>query len=204
MIIRLLLPVLLLQLFLGCSSTDRSAMNANDMKAERLTLEWLKQVDFREADNPHAAVTAPASQPDVEDWIRRGEKIEGIATALDRLLKERHDGTDPAQVAYALGWLGNWRSTPVLVGALESRDVYVRIEAAAALGRVGDTRAVDPLCNCLANDPSSNVRANAALALSRFDSNDAKRCLEVAASKDKSLFVRDIAAKALHEITNGK
>jgi HEAT repeat protein len=51
-----------------------------------------------------------------------------------------------------------------LIGALRDVDCYVRMAAAEALGRIGDTQAVAPLVRAL-GDPDVGVRGAAAYAL---------------------------------------
>jgi hypothetical protein len=141
------------------------------------------------------------SKREYADWIDRGRKIPGVADALQRLLSQGDKRVDPSHVAYALSWVGNSSNTPVLIEALGKDDLYLRLQAAAALGSVGSAKAVEPLCWALKNDTDSNVRANAALALERFakDSEDARRSLERAASEDASDFVRELAAETLEK-----
>jgi len=109
---------------------------------------------------------APAAQG--KDWIVQGRAISGAAAKLETLLANRDSRVELPQVAFALGYLGRSESLPVLMAALDSPDFYVRMEAAASLGRLDDERAIGPLCHVLANDQDSNVRGNAALSLGRI------------------------------------
>lgn len=56
-----------------------------------------------------------------------------------------------------------------LIKALEYNEADVRKEAAAALGRIGDVQAVEPLIQVL-KDSNEEVRLNAAAALIKLES----------------------------------
>ena len=66
--------------------------------------------------------------------------------------------------ALVLGRIGNPRSLPVLIRALDDANPAVRASAAASLGRIGDPAAREPLAR-LARDPNSMVRRMAGTAL---------------------------------------
>ena len=69
-------------------------------------------------------------------------------------------------VARVLGIIGDVRSEPAMLSALESEDGELRIRAAAALGTVGSLACVPALIRAL-RDPEWEVRAQAAAALGR-------------------------------------
>jgi len=161
-------------------------------------IEWLQQVPYADADNP-----CPSSRPekkiDYETWFRSGRQIKGSEAALLKLLRTHDSRVDLAQVAYALGWVGGSPSVPVLIEALGSDNSRVRVEAAASLGRLGDSRAVEPLCKRLSHDSDNNVRANACVALGMIGDYRAESYLHSALS-DKSEFVAKLAKEALDRI----
>jgi hypothetical protein len=66
--------------------------------------------------------------------------------------------------ALVLGRIGNPRSLPVLIRALDDANPAVRASAAASLGRIGDPAAREPLAGA-ARDPNPMVRRMAARAL---------------------------------------
>ncbi|MEM7518995.1 MAG: HEAT repeat domain-containing protein, partial [Planctomycetota bacterium] len=72
-----------------------------------------------------------------------------------------------AQSAIALRLLGDRQVTPALSLVLEEeKSLAPRIAVTAALGQVGDRRAVDPLCRALNDlDRADHARAYAAMAL---------------------------------------
>jgi hypothetical protein len=172
-----------------------------DRNSERQVIAWLARVPFRDADNHHR--TEPDSgAPDYESWLRSGREIEGVETTLRRLLESRDPRTDPAQVCYALGWVGGKESLQELLPALRDDDPRVRTEAAASLGRLGDPGGVEPLCGTLARDVDSNVRANACVALGLIGDRRSAPYLR-GAENDKSEFVAGLAREALTRLNKG-
>jgi HEAT repeat protein len=79
------------------------------------------------------------------------------------------DGSSAA--AEALIKLGEPAAGP-LIACLKDSNVGVRLSAAMALGRIGDTRAVKPLIGCL-KDTEEDVRAAAATALGQIGDHTA-------------------------------
>lgn len=185
-------------LIVGCGPKPEKPMVASNGKqanAERQVLAWLGEVSFRDADNPRA-VPPQTTQPSYEAWLRKGKQIAGAAPILNQLLASGDPRADGPQVAYALGWLGNESSVPVLLQALRSDEVRLRIEAAASLGRLGDAKAIPALCNAAAGDRDANVRGNAVVALGAFHGDEVQACLE-RALRDENAFVREMAARAI-------
>ena len=81
--------------------------------------------------------------------------------------------TDPSykiriQVAASLGQLRARKGVPVLIQALNDRHQTVRGVAAAALGKIGDVRALDPLQNLAERTRNSFVRRQAKRAIKRL------------------------------------
>jgi len=118
----------------------------------------------------------------------------GDISTLIRLL----NSTDPAarwHAAEALGTCGE-RAVPLLLEALESRPVPVRLGVIEALGTIRDNRAVSPLIFVLHHDMSLEVRWAAVLALGEIGSSDAIPAL-VPLLKDPSRYIRHGAAATL-------
>jgi hypothetical protein len=98
-------------------------------------------------------------------------KEAGDIPSLIRLL----ESTDPRvqwHAAEALGTCGE-RAVPLLLLALWSQSVPVRLGAVEALGMIRDLRAVSPLITVLESDRSLEVRWAAVLALGEIGSPDA-------------------------------
>ncbi len=96
----------------------------------------------------------------------------------------------------ALGAIGSEESTETVAEQLVSDNENARTAAARALGMIGDTRAIDPLADVLADaDEERSVRASAAWALYQIGT---ERALETAAeyAEDNSYIVETEAAKA--------
>jgi HEAT repeat protein len=121
-------------------------------------------------------------------------KQAGDIPSLIRLL----NSTDPAvqwHAAEALGTCGE-RAVPLLLEALESRPVPVRLGAIEALGTIRNNRAVIPLLSVLSRDMSLEVRWAAVLALGEIGSSDAIPAL-VPLLKDPNRYLRHGAATTL-------
>lgn len=136
---------------------------------EKQVLEWVREAPFSDP-----AKLRAHPQFSYEDWMARGRRIPNVIDTLTALLQredlERPSG-DGMRLAYALGWIGDRRKPAVdaLVRCLGSRDIALRIEAVAALGRIGDA-SVAPLLEGLVKDRAQdkNIRGNACVALGRL------------------------------------
>lgn len=95
----------------------------------------------------------------------------------------------------AVGEIGSEESTQRVANQLVAERADVRSQAARSLGLIGDTRAVEPLADVLAEDDSDTVRASAAWALTQIGTEAA---LEAAAEyeDDRSYIVEQEAVKA--------
>lgn len=184
----------------GCGAGGGpTAMNVPTAE-ENEVLHWLQEIDFRDPDHVHG-VDALSSQPSYEEWLNKGRRIPHVGVILTKLLaaKDAASKVNRSQVAYAIGWVGDVQSVPALIDAVREKDVLLRIESAAALGRLKDTAAIDALCTVLAADPASNVRANAAVALGSFSGEKVRTSLELAL-RDESQFVREMAKTSIDSI----
>jgi molecular chaperone GrpE (heat shock protein) len=99
-------------------------------------------------------------------------------------------------VIKALGEIGSEEATQGVAQKLDSDNEDLRSRGARALGLIGDTRAVDPLADVLAEDDSDTVRASAAWALNQIGTEDALE--EVSQySDDRAYLVQAEAEKAV-------
>ena len=96
----------------------------------------------------------------------------------------------------ALGEIGSEEATQVVADQLVVENETVRSYAARALGMIGDTRAISPLSDVLANDESDVVRGSAAWALVQIGTEDAREELQAYAD-DRSYLVQAEAEKAV-------
>jgi HEAT repeat protein len=92
--------------------------------------------------------------------------------------------------------IGSEESTQAVANRLVADDSEVRSVAARALGLIGDTHAIDPLADVLADDDADEVRASAAWALNAIGT---QRALDEAAqyADDRSYLVQAEAEKAV-------
>ncbi len=99
-------------------------------------------------------------------------------------------------VIKALGEIGSQEATQGVAQKLDSDNEDLRSRGARALGLIGDTRAIDPLADVLAEDDSDTVRASAAWALNQIGTEAALE--EVSQySDDRAYLVQAEAEKAV-------
>jgi HEAT repeat protein len=111
----------------------------------------------------------------------------------------------PARRAWAAWTAGEHRASAAaeaLLGALKDSDAQVRLRAVAALGVIGDPRAVEPIQRMLVHerDPATRERAERAfqaLSAPRVDPEPVDSLIEKLSSKD--VFERLTAATALEK-----
>jgi HEAT repeat protein len=145
-----------------------------------------------------------------EALIERGGGMDEARAAMDEALAREGEGTARAVVNQAVDyfdrpedercarakrvvdWVGP-RAVPALIDVLE--DPALRADAAAALGRIHDTRASEPLI-ALLGDSDPKVRAAAAQALGAIKDPRAVEAL-VAAAGDAEYEAREAAIAAL-------
>jgi HEAT repeat protein len=71
-----------------------------------------------------------------------------------------------------LGILGDTQAIPVLIQALRDEDIDVSIDAAEALGRIGNPSAIPALLESLRHDPNGEVKTAVVEALGRIGGED--------------------------------
>jgi len=128
--------------------------------------------------------------------VRHGEPVVEPMVAF---LRETQRHPARAWAANILGELKAQRAFPTLVLALKDLDDEVRAKSAAALGKLGDRRAVTYLLDHLLSDPAPFVRARIAAALGQFADNEVIDRL-VRALGDPAWWVRMRSVEALEQI----
>jgi len=101
-------------------------------------------------------------------------------------------------VARVLGMLKSQQATPLIIQLLSNKDVSVRINAAHALGDLGDPGAVSDLA-ALVNDPSWEVRSKAMKSLGKLHAEQEMATLSRSLT-DQSWWVRFSGAQALYSL----
>jgi HEAT repeat protein len=101
----------------------------------------------------------------------------------------------------ALGDLGEARAVDALVGMLGNPDLWVRADAAQALGMIGRPEALESLVKALREDPS--IRSEAAIALGELADVRAEEALLPFAG-DEDAETREAVARALARIAGPK
>ncbi|QGN07498.1 HEAT repeat domain-containing protein [Halorhabdus sp. CBA1104] len=122
----------------------------------------------------------------------------GDQRAVETLVDFIDGDGDPALqrvTLQALGEIGSHEATQAVANRLAADTDSVRSAAARALGLLGDTRAIEPLTDVLAEDDADEVRASAAWALNQIGT---ERALEIAAeyADDRAYVVQVEAEKA--------
>lgn len=102
--------------------------------------------------------------------------------------------------ARALGGLEAVAAGPALLKALDDDEAGVRQEALAALGELGDRRAVGAFVERLLHDPNPGVRAEAAYRTGKLGNEAAVAALRKSMSEDRDQAVRRWASWALLQL----
>lgn len=108
------------------------------------------------------------------------------------------------QAAIALGEWDNDRAVTPLIEALSAKDDDFRREAARALKEIGNKRAIKPLIDVIDNDPSPEVRAEAAYDLGYFTLSSKEVDVLIESLNDEHYLVRQNIAFALGKIRRRK
>ncbi len=129
-----------------------------------------------------------------------GVAQEEVARLIEQLGSE--DRAKAGQAIEALVKMGKPAVDP-LIQALKHANPTVRSNAATALGRIKDRRALEPLIGVLEKDPHPSVRLVAALALADLGDKGAIPALKKASLEDPDSTTRIIAHVVL-KVLEGK
>ena len=122
------------------------------------------------------------------------------ALELIKKLGQSDDYLERQKAAWALVNLGE-SSVNAVIDALETGEFSdMRYKSAWILGKIGDLRAVEPLCRAMLNDSDQVVREWCAAALEAVDCQEAVPALVLAMKRDSSKDVRLRAAMALRSL----
>jgi HEAT repeat protein len=105
---------------------------------------------------------------------------------------------DENTIIQAERWLGEKKvkdAVPGLINLLSDKRETVRIEAAVALGLIGEESSVDALDSALLNDESPQVRYAAMLATMRIGSKKSIEAYKQSKEKETDPFIKDLLAK---------
>ncbi|MCD2199313.1 HEAT repeat domain-containing protein [Halobacterium sp. KA-4] len=164
---------------------------------ERHCLEALKRVASTEALDEVGQRAARRNTLAVEIVGRIGSE-DGIEHVIDFVDAEGNPDLRMTALK-SLGEIGSEDTTQDVANQLVADNDSVRSRAARSLGLIGDTRAIEPLTDVLADDDSDTVRASAAWALVQIGT---ERALEAAAeyADDRAYIVEQEAQKAADEL----
>lgn len=121
---------------------------------------------------------------------------------VNRVLETARDPSAQTRRAAitALGMLEAGAAYPVLIEALADRDAGVRQRAVAALGELGDRRALAALGERLRQDPDVGVRTEAAFRLGKLGDETVLATLRAASAGDPEAGVRRWADWAIQQL----
>ncbi len=135
-----------------------------------------------------------------EEWLRRGRLIRGIRRHLRmRLQIDLLFGEPHPVLLNATGELQCYNAKAELVSCLRACTEWGRVQAALALGRLGDVSVIPPLAHASKTDSDDNVRANALHALADIGGHEAMAAI-MRATNDVNDFVRDVAESELRRV----
>ncbi|MDF3052820.1 MAG: lyase domain protein repeat-containing protein [Geminicoccaceae bacterium] len=155
--------------------------------------------------DPQAVETLVTALASAEPWLapriadilaRHGDVV---VDPLIELLNTSRNHPARSWAANVLGEVRAQRAFPALVRGLDDPNDEVRAKSAAALGRLGDRRAVPPLLDHLLTDPAAFVRVRIASALSQLEGAEIVDRL-VRALGDSAWWVRMRGVEALEQI----
>jgi HEAT repeat protein len=129
-------------------------------------------------------------------------KIGASQRALDLLTHALRDHSAGARRAamQALAWLEEPSTYPYIQQALNDPDADVRQGAIAALGELGERRAVSAMLDRLLHDPDTGVRAEAAYRLGKLGDVTTVSTLQQAARNDREDTVKRWARWAIDQM----
>jgi HEAT repeat protein len=186
------------------TACDRPYTASGGIKMNNEVIAWVREAPF---DDPVAMQKTPEFSYDA--WFARGRAMpQAVETLIEMLEREdlQHPSGDGMRLAYALGWIGDGRKEGVqaLLHALESRDITLRVEATAALGRQGDSTILPTLMKVMEDVKEDiNVRANACIAIGRIGDPSSEAPLKHLL-QDNNPFLATCAKEALRLLGQGK
>jgi HEAT repeat protein len=161
---------------------------------------------------------APQNSQKLDDNLRKLKsdepetRLEGIrglgelndSKSIEHLLAAANDPDMPIRIK-AIDTLGNIKAkeaVPVLIQRLFMRDTDLgtKQHILAALGKIGDTRATQPITDFLARDVDPAVRGNAIFALGELGDEAALPALEAIASDGEQAMLKGLAQEAIRRI----
>ena len=151
-----------------------------------------------------AAKQLSSNDPDARLEAVKALGISKDSRATGYLIKAVGD-SDVRVQAKAIQSLGDARaneSTPTLVECLIMRTTDARMQQfiLAALGKIGDGRAAQPLMEFLKRDLDVATRGTAIFALGEIGAPEATDVLEHIAQTDEDPVIRRVASEAVHKI----
>ncbi len=165
----------------------------DSQQMERVCLDFLTQMGNEAALDTLTQRAARRDIPAIEAIGAIGSE-DGVDAILDYTESDSNPALQKAAI-HSLGQIGSAETTQAVADQLAAENSEVRSQAARSLGLIGDTRAIDPLTDLLADDDDDSVRTSAAWALRQIGTEDA---LEAAAdhADDRSFIVQEEAQKA--------
>jgi hypothetical protein len=139
------------------------AESAADQAERSLRIAWARASELNDVRRRVLESLAYASDPTVSDLIETAYYDD------DELMRQ--------SAVFAMGRSADRRWSKPVLAELRSRDAAMRFEATVSAGELGLAAAVQPLVQ-LMDDPDSNVREVAALALGKIGGREARRALE--------------------------
>jgi HEAT repeat protein len=176
------------------------ATRAEDADVREIALRALARIADPRAVAPLSEALKKAEvwlAPRIADILARHGDM--VVEPMIAFLEEQSQHPARAWAANILGEVRATRAFPALVRALDDLDDEVRAKAAAALGKLGDHRAVTYLLDHLLTDPAPFVRARIAGALGQFNDTEVIDTL-VRALGDPAWWVRMRSVEALEQI----
>jgi HEAT repeat protein len=168
-------------------------MLGDSEQMERMCLDALTRMGNADALDTLTERAARRDVPAIEAIGAIGSE-DGVEAIIEYTESDSNPALQTAAI-HSLGQIGSESTTQAVADQLVAENESVRSQAARSLGLIGDTRAVSPLADVLADDESDSVRASAAWGLRQIGTESA---LETAAeyADDRSFLVEEEAQKA--------
>ncbi|MEX5281321.1 HEAT repeat domain-containing protein [Nitrospira tepida] len=191
------------------ASTLRERLQDNDSRVRQWSAWALGNLNRPDALPQEQAVSLVARLGDPVQPVRLAaaqalnelDQDPGIARWLLEAFQSQESEMRKAAARALIGQVGS-DALPTLIRASADQDAEVRQAVVAALGELGDARAIPPLLDRLAHDPADSVRAEAAFRLGKIGTADLVWPLRQAAMSDKDAQVRRWAAAAVEAVSS--